>query len=137
MVDLETTNWILGAIALASAIQTMVLVFLAVSGYKLYRQITQTVAELEVEHVAPLRHQIDGILQDVQAITARLSHQTERVDQVITGTMERVDETAERVRHSVRDKVSRATGIVRGIRAVLTSLLATESRPKTTAEGRA
>ena len=33
--------------------------------------------------------------------------------------MERVDETAERVKRSVRDKVNQATGVVRGIRAVV------------------
>jgi hypothetical protein len=37
--------------------------------------------------------------------------------------MDRVDETAERVRHSVRDRVSQATGVVRGIRAVVASVL--------------
>ena len=37
--------------------------------------------------------------------------------------MDRVDETAERVKHSVMDKVSQATGVVRGIRAVVASVL--------------
>ena len=63
---------------------------------------------------------------DVQTIAARVSNQTERVDHAITGTIDRVDETTERVRDSVRDKVAQATGFVRGMRAVITSLLTTE-----------
>ena len=65
----------------------------------------------------------------MQAIAARVSHQTERVDHAITGTIDRVDETAERVKDSVRDKVAQATGVVRGIRAIIASLLTTEPRP--------
>jgi hypothetical protein len=37
--------------------------------------------------------------------------------------MDRVDETADRVRHSVRDKVNQASGVMRGIRAVVASVL--------------
>jgi hypothetical protein len=53
--------------------------------------------------------------------------------------MDRVDETAERVRSSVRDKVAQATGVVRGVRAIIMSILHHESQPKppATAAGRA
>jgi hypothetical protein len=134
MVNLETTNWLLGVMAVASAVQTLLLVGAVIVGFKLYRQLTETVAEMEVRHIAPLRLQVDAILVDVQKVAARVSHQTERVDQAISGTIERVDETAERVKYSVREKVSRATGIVRGVRAVIMSLLTTESTHKPPAE---
>jgi hypothetical protein len=134
MVNLETTNWLLGVMAVASAVQTLLLVGAVIVGFKLYRQLTETVAEMEVRHIAPLRRQVDAILVDVQKVAARVSHQTERVDQAISGTIERVDETAERVKYSVREKVSRATGIVRGVRAVIMSLLTTESTHKPPAE---
>jgi uncharacterized protein YoxC len=126
MVDLDTTNWILAVVAVSSAIQTLMLLGAAFASYRLYRQTTETLTDIEARHIAPLRHQVDGILTDVQAITARVSHQTERVDQAITGTIDRVDETAERVKHSVRERVSRATGVVRGVRAVIASLLTTD-----------
>jgi hypothetical protein len=63
-------------------------------------------------------------------VTARVSEQTERVDQAIVGTMERVDETAERVKGSVRDKVGHAVGVARGVRAVIMSLLGSDSGHK-------
>ncbi len=136
--DLETTNWLLGVMAVASAVQTLMLIVLAVAGFRLYRQVSTTVADLESRHVAPLRQQVDGILTDVQAIASRVSHQTERVDQAISGAIEQVDETADRIKDTLRDKVSKATGMVRGIRAVITSLLTTEParRPRTEAGGR-
>ena len=129
-VDLGTTNWLLGVMAIASAIQALVLVVLAIAGYKMYQQVTQTMADLEARHVIPLRHQVDTILRDVQGITARVNQQTARVDDVLHDTIERVDETAERVKHNVRDKVAQATGVVRGVRAVIASLLTSDANPK-------
>lgn len=134
MVNLETTNWLLGVMAVASAVETLILVGLAVAGYRLYRQVSTSVADLESRHVAPLRRQVEGILTDVQTISARVSHQTERVDQAISGTIDRVDETADRVKDKLRDRVARATGVVRGIRAIVASLLTTEPVPKPRAE---
>jgi hypothetical protein len=126
MPNLETTNWLLGVIALASLVQAGLLVGAAVAGLKMYRQINERVEQLEVTHVAPLRRQVDTILTDVQAITARFNNQTARVDHAITDTIDRVDETAERVKYSVRDKVAHATGVVRGLRAAIASVLTTE-----------
>jgi len=132
--NLETTNWLLAVIALASAVQMFAIIGVAIAGYRFYRQTTQTLAELEVRHVAPLRAQVDRILTDVHAVTARVSHQTERADQAISNTIGRVDETAERVKHSVKDKVSQAAGIVRGVRAIIVSLLSTNGATKPPAE---
>jgi hypothetical protein len=126
MVDLQTTNWLIGVIAVASAIQSLLLIGAAIAGYRLYSEMSRTINELEAQHVEPLRRQLDTILADVQRITARVSDRTERVDNAINGTIDRVDETAERVKHSVRERVSRVTGIARGIRAVIASLLTTE-----------
>jgi methyl-accepting chemotaxis protein len=139
MMDLQTTNWLLAVIAVASAVQMLAIIGGAIFGYKLYRQTTETVAEVERRHIEPLRQQVDSILTNVHAITARVSHQTERADNAISTTIDRVDETAERVKHSVRDKVSQATGIVRGVRAIIMSLLAndTPDKPRAEASGRA
>lgn len=126
MPNLETTNWLLGAIALASLVQTALLVGAALAGLKMYRQVSERVEQLEANHVAPLRRQLDEILTDVKAITARFNNQTARVDHAITDTIERVDETAERMKYRVRNKVSKATGVVRGLRAALAALLTTE-----------
>jgi uncharacterized protein YoxC len=141
MVNLEPTNWLLGVMAMTSVVQTLLLVVVAVVGFRLYRQVSVTVDDLESRHVAPLRRQLDGVLTqvdgvlgEVHAIAARVSQQTARVDDAINGTIERVDETAEHLRHTVRDKVSTATGVVRGIRAVIASVLTSEPASKPPAQ---
>ena len=137
--NLETTNWLLAVIAVASFVQMLAIIAAGITGYRLYRQTTIAINELESQHIAPLRRRVDAIMADVHAVTARVSQQTERADHAISNTIDRVDETAERVKHSVRDKVSRATGMVRGVRAVIMSLLATDSsaKPPAEASGRA
>jgi hypothetical protein len=126
--DLGTTNILLGIMAAVSVLQGLLLIAAGIAGFVAYRRVMQLVTDLEARQVAPLREQVELILADVKAITSRVSQQTERVDAAISDTIDRVDDTAERVRHSVRDKVSQATGVVRGIRAVIASLL-TSDRP--------
>jgi methyl-accepting chemotaxis protein len=121
-------------------LQGLVLIGVGVGAFLAYRRVMALVNELETRQIAPLREKVEAILGDVKTVTARVTQQTERVDHAISGTMDRVDETADRVRHSVRDKVNQATGVVRGIRAVVASVLSgtgksTES-PDATADGR-
>jgi len=139
MVDLHTTNVLLGIMAAVSVLEALVVIGMGVGGFIAYRRVMQLVNDLEARQITPLREKVDAILLDVKSVTARVSQQSERVDHAISGTMERVDETAERVRSSVRDKVGQAIGVVRGVRAILMSILHHDSRPKppATAAGRA
>jgi len=139
MVDLHTTNVLLGIMAAVSVLEALLLIGMGVGGFLVYRRVMQLVSDLEARQIAPLREKVDAILADVKTVSARVSQQTERVDHAISGTMDRVDETAERVRSSVRDKVAQATGVVRGVRAIIMSILHHESQPKppATAAGRA
>ena len=146
MVNLETTNWLLGAIAVASVVQTLMLLGVA------DRRIPVLPAGdcgSRGTRVAPRRaaaaagrwrsHPGQQRPQRGQSIAARVNHQTERVDGAISGTIERVDETADRLKERVRDKVSQWTGVVRGIRAVIAALLTTEpsaQKPPAAASGR-
>jgi hypothetical protein len=139
MPDLHTTNVLLGIMAAVSVLEALLVIGMAIGGFVAYRRVMQLVSDLEARQINPLREKVDAILLDVKAVTARVSQQSERVDHAISGTMERVDETADRVRSSVRDKVAQAVGVVRGVRAILMSVLHHDSRPKppVTAAGRA
>lgn len=138
MADLDTTNTWLAIMAIVSVLEALLLIGIGVGGFLIYRRIMGLVNDLEVRQVEPLRQRVDAILADVKSVTARVSQQTERVDHAIAGTMDRVDVTAERMKSTVADKVNRAAGVVRGVRAVIVSLLTSESRPKppATAAGR-
>ena len=125
--DLQSLSTPLWIMAVVSVLQALVMIGIGVAGYLAYSRVMTLVNDLESRQIAPLREKVDAILADVKSVTARVSHQTDRVDQAITGTIDRVDETATRVRANVHDKVSNAVGVARGIRAVIMSLLNRES----------
>src|SRR5205823_10635509 len=133
MPDLHTTNVLLGIMAATSVLEALLVIGMGVGGFVAYRRVMQLVTDLEARQITPLREKVDAILLDVKSVTARVSQQSERVDHAISGTMERVDETAGRVRSSVRERVAQAIGIVHGVRAILISILHHDSRPKPTA----
>ena len=126
--DLGTTNMWLAIMAIVSVLEALLLIAIGVGGFLAYRRAMKLVNDLEARQVAPLREKVDAILVDVKAVTARVSQQTERVNHAITGTMERVDETAGRVSGSVRDKINQAVGMARGLRAIVMSILGHDTR---------
>lgn len=127
MGDLQSLSIPLWIMAVVSVLQALLLIGIGVAGYLAYSRVMTLVNDLETRQIAPLREKVDAILADVKSITARVSQQTERVDHAITGTIDRVDDTAARVRAGVHDKVNQAVGVVRGVRAVIMSLLHRES----------
>jgi hypothetical protein len=122
--SLATPLWIMAGLGILEA---LLLIGIGVGGYLMYARVMALVNDLEARQIAPIREKVDAILVDVKTVTSRVAHQTERVDHAVTGTINRVDETAARVRSGVHDKVSQAAGVVRGIRAVIMSLLHRES----------
>ncbi|MEP6916896.1 MAG: hypothetical protein ABJC89_14685 [Acidobacteriota bacterium] len=138
MPDLSTTNLLLGIMAAVSVLEALVLIGAGVGGFLAYRRVMQLVNDLETRQVEPLRHKVEAILGDVQAITARVTQQTERVDHAISGTIDRVDETAERVKESVADRVNSAVGVVRGVRAAIMAMIGNNAKrdPTASADGR-
>ena len=121
---LSTPLWIMAAL---SILEALLLIGLGIGGYVMYSRVMTLVNDLEARQIAPIREKVDAILVDVKTVTSRVAHQTERVDHAVTGTINRVDETAARVRAGVSDKVHQAAGVVRGVRAAIMSLLHRES----------
>ena len=127
MGDVNSLSIPLWIMAVVSVLQALLLIGIGIAGYLAYSRVMTLVNDLEARQIAPLREKVDAILADVKSVTARVSQQTERVDHAISGTIDRVDDTAARVRAGVHDRVSQAAGVVRGIRAVIVSLLHRES----------
>ena len=122
--SLAVPLWIIAAL---SILEALLLIGVAVGGYLVYSRVMTLVNDLEMRQIAPIREKVDAILVDVKTVTSRVAHQTERVDHAVTGTINRVDDTAARVRAGVFDRVNQAAGVVRGVRAVIMSLLHSES----------
>src|SRR4051794_23422393 len=123
MGDVNSLSIPLWIMAVVSVLQALLLIGIGVGGYLVYSRVMTLVNHLEARQIAPLREKVDAILADVKSVTARGSQPTERGDQALSGTKERVDGTAARVRAGVHDKVRQAVGVVRGVRAVIMSLL--------------
>jgi hypothetical protein len=121
--DLSTTNLLLGIMAVVSVLEALVVIGIGVAGWMMYRQVMELVNGLEQRHIAPLRVRVDAILDDVKGVTEKVREETDRVDLAIRTTMDRVDDTADRVRANVRAKTSRVVGFVRGLRAVIEGIL--------------
>ena len=136
--DLGTTNMWLAIMAIVSILEALLILGIGIGAFMMYRRTMALVNDLEARQIAPLREKVDGILVDVKTVTARVSEQTERVNHAISRTTERVDETADKVKDSVADKINQAVGMVRGLRALVMSVLGHDGRhePPAPAAGR-
>jgi len=130
MGDLHSTNVALFIMAAVSVLEALLLIGIGIGGWLVYRRAMQLVNDLEARQIAPVREKVDAILGDVKSLTARVNSEAERVDQAIHGTINRVDNTAEHVKSTVKEKVNDAAGVIRGIRAAIVSVLQTDHRPK-------
>jgi hypothetical protein len=125
--NLGTTNIMLGIIAAVSVLEALLVIGLGIAGFLAYRRVMTVVDGLEANHIAPAMARVNLILDDVKGVSARVKEETDRVDYAIRATMDRVDDTAERMRWNVRAKTSRVVGFLRGLRVALEGLLT--SRP--------
>jgi len=134
--DLGTTNLLLGVMAVVSVLEALVVIGMGVAGWIMYRRVMELVNGLEQRHIVPLRARVDQILDDVKGVTEKVKEETDRVDYAIRTTMDRVDDTADRVRATVRAKTSRIVGLVRGFRVIIEELLHSRHQPPASAAGR-
>jgi len=123
--ELGTTNLLLGIMAAVSVLEALAIIGMGVAGCVVYRRVTEILAGIESRQVAPAMIRVNAILDDVKDVTAKVKQETERVDNAIHTTIDRIDNTAERVRSNVREKTSRVVGFIRGLRVALESVMAT------------
>lgn len=121
--ELGTTNLLLGIMAAVSLLEAVALIGVGIAGFTVYRRVMELVAGIETRQVAPAMARVNAILEDVKVVTATVKDETERFDHAIRNTMDRVDDTADRVRSNVRAQTSRVVGFVRGLRAAIEGLL--------------
>ena len=133
--ELGTTNLLLGIMAAVSVLEALVIIGLGIAGFMVYRKVTSLVEQtmvlasgLEARQVAPAMLRVNAILDDVKDVTAKVKQETDRVDHAIHSTIDRIDDTADRVRTTVRAKTSAIVGALRGARTVVESMLRSEVR---------
>jgi hypothetical protein len=121
--ELGTTNLLLGIMAAVSILEALAIAGMGIAGFMVYRRVMVLVNGLETRQVAPVVARVNAILDDVKGVTATVREETDRVDHAIRSTMDRVDDTADRVRSNVRAKTSRVVGFVRGLRVAIEEML--------------
>ena len=121
--NLDTTNVLLGIMAVVSVLEALLLIGVGVGALLAYRRVMTLVNAIEERQIAPAMARANAILDNLKNVSATVKQETERVDQAIRATIDRVDDTADRVRSQVREKTSRVVGLVRGTRVAIETLL--------------
>jgi hypothetical protein len=129
--ELGTTNLLLGIMAAVSVLEALVIIGMGIAAFMAYRRVMEVVERgmvladgIEARQVAPAMMRVNAILDDVKDVTAKVKEETERVDHAIHTTIDRIDDTAGRVRTNVRAKTSALVGFIRGARVAIEGLLA-------------
>ena len=133
--ELGTTNLLLGIMAAVSVLEALVIIGMGIAAFMAYRKVMEVVERgmvladgIEARQVAPAMVRVNAILDDVKDVTAKVKEETERVDHAIHTTIDRIDDTAGRVRTNVRAKTSAIVGFIRGARIALEGMLRSEVR---------
>ena len=133
--ELGTTNLLLGIMAAVSVLEALVIIGIGIAGFMAYKKVMSLIDQgmtivqgIEARQVAPAMERVHAILEDVKGVTAKVKEETERVDHAIHSTIDRIDDTADRVRTNVRAKTSTLVGVIRGARVALQGLLRSEAR---------
>jgi hypothetical protein len=66
---------------------------------------------------------VNAILDDARVVSAKVRAETDRVDTAIHHTIDRIDDTADRVRSTVRARTNNIIGYVKGVRAAIEAML--------------
>jgi hypothetical protein len=129
--ELGTTNLLLGIMAAVSVLEALVIIGMGIAAFMAYRKVMEVVERgmvladgIEARQVAPAMMRVNAILDDVKDVTAKVKEETERVDHAIHTTIDRIDDTAGRVRTNMRAKTSALVGFIRGARVAIEGLLA-------------
>jgi hypothetical protein len=133
--ELATTNLILGIMAAISVLEGLIIIGMGVAAFMVYKRVAgfidtwMVIAQgVEARQMAPAMMRVNAILDDLKGVTARVRNETERVDDAIHSTIDRIDETAFRVRSNVRAKTGAVVALVHAARTALEGMLRSEAR---------
>jgi hypothetical protein len=117
--ELGTTNLLLAIMAAVSVLEALVVIGMGVAGFMAYRRVMGVVDGIDARLVSPAMAHVNAILDDVKTVTTKVKEETERVEHAIHTTVDRIDDTADRVRSDVRARTSSVVGFLRGLRVAI------------------
>ena len=112
--DLGTTNSWLAVIAVASLVQSLVIIGLVVAMFRLLRKTESAIADLKREYVEPISARANKVIGEVEDALARFRSMDDRV----SGALHRTTEGLSAVATVARRRFWPVVGAVRGLRAI-------------------
>jgi hypothetical protein len=117
--ELGAITLLLGIMAAVSVLEALLIIGLGVAGVMAYGKVMGLVERVEAQQVAPTMARVNAILDDVKTVTATVQGETERVDRAFHTALNRIDDTADRMRSNVRARTSAVVGFGRGLRVAI------------------
>ena len=112
--DLGTTNSWLAVIAIASLVQSLVIIGLVVAMFRLLRKTESAITDLKREYVEPISARANKVIGEVEDALARFRSMDDRV----SGALHRTTEGLSAVATVARRRFWPVVGAVRGLRAI-------------------
>ena len=113
--DLQTTNTWLAILAIAGALQSLLLLGTAFGLFRIYRRTASALEALEQRHLAPISARAALIMDDLQDVTARVRN----VDDAVRAKLQGLDAAAAVAKDVVRDRLWPVVGVARAVGAGL------------------
>jgi hypothetical protein len=140
---METNTPWLAIMAIAAAVQSLILLGVAIGAFRLYRLTTTSIERLERETLAPLVTQTRRAVDRFERVVDRVEHADDQIRDTITQTSQRVAHATA----TVRNRLWPILGVSRGAIAAFSALTAPRlsrpwsashpaSRPKPAVQGR-
>jgi len=107
----------LGLIALSSLVQGALLLMLARDGLRLGRRIQDLQARVERE-VKPILDDVNAVARNVSQVSDLAAAQAHRIQDVITDTARRVEETRDEIRHALSHPVAALGDVVAFLKGI-------------------
>jgi hypothetical protein len=112
--DLATTNTWLAVIAVASLVQSLVVIGLVVAVFRLVRRTESAVEEVKREYLDPIATRTNRVIGEVEDALARFRSMDDRV----SGAIHKTTEGLSAVATVAKRRFWPVVGAVRGVRAV-------------------
>lgn len=127
--DLDVlTTWV-AVLAIASALQTLLLVGAALAGWRAWRQAMTSIERIEERHILPLSTRVAAAIDDLQDVTSRIRH----ADDAVKHKLQEVGGAARFAKDVLAERAWPALGVVRALSAGLRAF----SRPASDYAGQA
>jgi uncharacterized protein YoxC len=144
VVDLTTTNILLGIMAVVSALEGIALIAAGVMGMRMYKQVTEQIQAIEQRHLVPLTNHVMPVLDEAKKLTVqaspvideakvvmqsvhrmaeRVEHSLSRIDNSVQGTIDTAEHAVDRVQVGARRTAGTVVGVVRGVRTAIETFL--------------